>query len=261
MNESQILLSFPHNCVKAKLLQRVKRFSVECAMGSTNAVDEKYATCAEPVWAHTNNSGSMLGLVKKGFEAFLSPAPNPKRKLPYTLEMIGIPDWQGNTMWVGVNTLVPNKILRLAFEAGLLPWAEGYTDFVPEAKRGASRLDALLTGKGLPPLWVECKNVTLVEGEVASFPDAPTLRGQKHLREMIDIVESGERAAFFYLVQRNDAKCFAPASYVDPSYAKLFYESLEAGVEAYPYQARLCPSGVGLDGLLPLAPDTCYSDK
>jgi sugar fermentation stimulation protein A len=92
---------------------------------------------------------------------------------------------------------------------------------------------------------------------VAAFPDAVTLRGQKHLAEMMQIVKNGERAAFFYCVQRSDALCFGPADYIDPAYAELFRQSLAAGVEAYPHQAppALKPGntgGIGLGEILPL---------
>ena len=157
-------------------------------------------------------------------------------------------------MWVGVNTLTPNRLLKAAFHAGLLPWAAGYTHLRPEAARGQSRLDALLTGPGLPNLWVECKNVTLVEDGTAAFPDAASERGQKHVREMTDIVRSGDRAAFFYCVQRPDGRCFGPADYVDPAYAALYYQALAAGVEVYPHLAPVSTTGVGIGPLLPLAP-------
>ncbi|MDR2161438.1 MAG: DNA/RNA nuclease SfsA, partial [Desulfovibrio sp.] len=118
--------------------------------------------------------------------------------------------------------------------------------------RGSSRLDALLTGPGLPPLWVECKNVTLVEDDVAAFPDAVSLRGRKHLEEMMSVAASGERAAFFYCVQRPDGRCFGPADYVDAAYAGLYFQALEAGVEMYPYRAILSRQGVDLGTNLPL---------
>jgi sugar fermentation stimulation protein A len=183
---------------------------------------------------------------------WLSPASGPARKSAYTLEMIRLPAFPED-FWVGVNTLTPNRLLRAAFEACLLPWAVGYTSFRPEARRGESRLDALLTGPDLPPLWVECKNVTLVEDDMAAFPDAVSLRGRKHLREMGAIAASGERAAFFYCVQRPDGRCFGPADYVDAAYAELYFQALEKGVEVYPRRVLLSPQGIGLGAALPLA--------
>lgn len=233
----QPLLPLPANCRKAVFIRRFKRFFVECHDGG------------ETFLAHTNNSGSMLGLTRPGSPALLSPAANPNRKLPYTLELIGLPD---TDVWVGVNTATPNRLLKAAFYANRLPWARGYTTFTPEAKRGGSRLDALLTGPGLPPLWVECKNVTLVEDDVAAFPDAVSERAHKHLREMTTIARSGARAAFFYCVQRPDGRCFGPADYIDPTYAALYHEARWAGVESRAYRAPVSERGVDIGEELPL---------
>ncbi|MDL2313440.1 DNA/RNA nuclease SfsA [Desulfovibrio sp. OttesenSCG-928-C14] len=242
-SSSTILLPFPPGCLVGRFVRRVKRFSVEFEFGGAR------------YWAHTNNSGSMLGLLRSGGRVLVSPAGKVGRKLPFTLELMEL-----DGFWCGVNTLTPNRLLRAAFAAGLLPWAGGYTRFRPEAVRGKSRLDALLTGPGLPPLWVECKNVTMVEDGVAAFPDAVSARALKHLGEMEEIVASGERAAFFYCVQRPDGACFGPADYVDPDYAAAFYPALERGVEVYPHRALISwpgegkegQGGIGLGGLLPV---------
>jgi len=232
------LLSFPQGCISATLLGRHKRFLVQCETDS-----------GQHVWAHTNNSGSMLGLVRPGNRVWLSPAANPNRKLAWTLELIAV----RGVGWVGVNTMTPNRLLAAAFHAGRLPWAVGYTALRPETKRGQSRLDALLTGPGLPPLWVECKNVTLVEDDVAAFPDAVSVRAQKHVREMEALVASGERAAFFFCVQRPDGHCFAPAGYIDPVYTGLLLAAVSHGVECHAHRADLSPKGIGLADELPLA--------
>lgn len=256
------LLPLPAACRVAAFVRRVKRFSVELA------------TSAGPLWAHSNNSGSMLGLTRPGAPVLVSPAAAPGRKLPYTQEAVwlaeraapgaedagaaeaaalagGVPAGRG--FWVGVNTATPNRMLEAAFRAGRLPFAAGYTELRREAKRGQSRLDGLFTGPGLPPLWVECKNVTMVEDGAACFPDAASERGRKHLRELMDIVARGERAAMFYLVQRPDGHCFAPADFIDPGYAELFGEALAAGVEMYPFRAVVSPGGIDLGPGIPLA--------
>ena len=250
------LLPLPQDCVVGNFVQRRKRFSVELALNG------------EPLWVHSNNSGSMLGLTLPGSPVLASPAANPNRKLKYTQEcvwlaqtatpenpgILPIPRQSACGFWVGVNTSVPNRMLEAAFYADRLHFAKGYTSLVREAKRGQSRLDGLLTGPGLPPLWVECKNVTMVEDDAACFPDAASERGQKHLRELMDIVAQGERAAMFYLVQRPDGHCFAPADFIDPDYARLFYEAQACGVEIYPYRALVDKNGIDLGGLIPLRP-------
>ena len=254
------LLPLPPDCIVAAFVQRRKRFSVLLQHQGAD------------LWVHSNNSGSMLGLCQPGAPVLATPASNPDRKLKYTQECVwlaqrAVPDPQqqpqpqqpgvqpsARGFWVGVNTSTPNRMLEAAFHAHRLPFAQGYTTLVREAKRGQSRLDGLLTGPDLPPLWVECKNVTMVEDDAACFPDAASERGQKHLRELMDIVANGERAAMLYLVQRPDGTCFAPADFIDPAYAALFYEALHAGVEMYPFRALVSPAGIDLGPLLPVRP-------
>ena len=267
------LLPLPPHCIVAAFVARRKRFSVLLQHQGAD------------LWVHSNNSGSMLGLCLPGAPVLASPASNPDRKLKYTQECVwlahrAVPERVESThesgphepgahesgahesgapspasgFWVGVNTSTPNRMLEAAFHAGRLPFAQGYTTLVREAKRGQSRLDGLLTAPDLPPLWVECKNVTMVEDNAACFPDAASERGQKHLRELMDIVACGERAAMFYLVQRPDGECFAPADFIDPAYAALFYEALSAGVEMYPFRALVSPAGIDLGPTLPVRP-------
>ena len=233
VNYQRILLPLPAGCIQGRFAARVKRFSV------------KIETASGAVWAHTNNTGSMLGLLAPGAPALLSPAANPCRKLQWTLERIWLGD-AGRGFWAGVNTLSPNRMLKAAFMAGLLDFAKGYETLQMERKNGASRLDGCFTGADKPPLWVECKNVSLVEDEVAAFPDAVSERALKHLLELVEIVKRGERAAMFFLVQRPDARCFSPADYIDEKYAESFYRALGQGVEAYAYEAALYPAGMGL---------------
>ena len=188
----------------------------------------------------------MLGLLKPGREVFMSPAQRPGRRLQYTLELIRF----GNA-WIGVNTLTPNRILRKAWELSLLPETEGYQNFQSEIKIGSSRLDAALKSPE-GTLWIEAKNVTLVEDSVAYFPDAVTQRGQKHLQELIDLARQGNRVACFYLIQRPDANCFSPADFIDARFAQLFWQAYAAGVEMWPYQASVTPEGIGISSRLPV---------
>jgi len=157
------ILTFPEYSLIATFRRREKRFLVEVE------------TQGVKLWVHCNNSGAMLGLLRPGADVLISPASNPRRRLPYTLELVKLGD-----MWVGVNTLTPNRMLRKAWELSLLTELTPYTHFQSEVKAAHSRLDARLTGD-IGTLWIEAKNVTLVEDDVAYFPDAVTQRGQKHL--------------------------------------------------------------------------------
>ena len=228
------LIHLPEGSRLARFCRREKRFLVEVQDGR------------EKFWVHCNNSGSMLGVLKPGATVLISPAQRQGRRLPYTLELV-----RYDSFWVGVNTLTPNRLLYLAWAAGILPEVSGYESFKKEASCGESRLDAALHGtRGA--LWVETKNVTLVEDGVGYFPDAATVRGQRHLRELIHLNREGNRAACFYLVQRADAQCFSPADFIDPDFAALFWEALNEGVEMWPYQALVSTEGIGLGSRLPL---------
>ena len=253
----KLLFPFPQGYLVGRFLCRYKRFSIAVELNG------------KEVWAHSNNSGSMLGLLRKGTPVLLSKSDNIKRKLAYTQEAVWLPRfWQDNAFcgqkfmspkayldgfWVGVNTSIPNKILELAFYANRLSFTKGYTNIKREAKRGNSRLDALFTAENMPNLWVECKNVTMVEDNIAMFPDAVSTRGQKHLYELMDIVKAGERAAMFYLVQRTDGACFAPADCIDEAYTKLFWQAVDMGVEVYPIRAIVGANGIELGETLPLS--------
>jgi len=228
------LLNFSAQSWVATFLGREKRFLIHAELRG------------HPVTVHTNNSGSMLGLLRPGMEIFISAASSPARKLPYTLELV-----RPGKDWIGVNTLTPNRLLKKAWAAGVLPELAGHTHFQAEAVRGASRLDARLVGPQ-GEFWIEAKNVTMVEDQVAAFPDAATERGQKHLRELMDLARQGVRVGVFLAVQRTDGVCFGPADYIDPAFAELFWLAADHGVEFMPYVVHASPEGIALGHKLPL---------
>lgn len=92
---------------------------------------------------------------------------------------------------------------------------------------------SIFSGKNNEKVLVEVKNVTLCyNGTTASFPDAVTTRGQKHLRELAEAVKQGYRAVIFFLVQRGEAIDFTPADDIDPEYGRLLRQVTSEGVEA-----------------------------
>lgn len=228
------LLTFPPGSRQAVFVAREKRFLVHVLLDG------------RPVTAHSNNSGSMLGLLRPGMDVFLSPAASPGRRLPYTLELV-----RPCGDWVGVNTLTPNRLLKRAWEERVLTELGAYTHFTPEAKCGDSRLDARLSGPE-GDFWIEAKNVTMVEDGVACFPDAVTERGQKHLRELMDLAARGTRVGVFLAVQRPDGRCFGPADFIDPRFAELFWQAVDRGVEFFPHVVHARPEGIFLGPRLPL---------
>lgn len=199
-----------------RILKRYKRFfvDVELADGSI-------------VVAHCANTGSMKTCWEPGWSVLLSPATNPERKLRWTLEFT-LPPGQ----FIMVNTGLTNHLVKETLSE-LAPFKD-YLTVLPEQKIFDSRFDFLLTQPGLPDFWVEVKNVTLLESAgVASFPDAVSTRGLKHLNDLMKLKESGYRAAMFYVLSRSDAEKFKSADKIDPDYAQALKLAVSKGVEVY----------------------------
>lgn len=198
------------------LIQRYKRF----------LADIKLET-GEKVTAYCPNTGSMKGCAIPGSPVWLSTSLNPKRKYKYTWELIKTPE----TM-IGINTMVPNKLVKQSIENDLIKELSGYDQVKAEVKTSShTRLDLLLEKESKEKCYVEIKNCTLVEDGIAMFPDAVTTRGQKHLDELDHLVSLGHRGVIFFLIQRMDAKLFKPADMIDKIYAQKLKKVVKNGVE------------------------------
>lgn len=223
-------MRYPQPLVRGRLIRREKRFIVHVRLDD-----------GREVVAHTNNTGTMLGCNTPGSPVWLSPADDPKRKLKWTYELI-----EADGVLVGINTAVPNALAAEAIADGTLAELQGYGSVRREVQYGeGSRIDLLLE-RGGERCWVEVKNVTLVQDGVALFPDAVTARGRKHLHELQAMVAAGDRAAMLYVVQRADARSFAPAAAIDPAYAVALRSAAAAGVELLAYRAEVSTEGVRL---------------
>jgi sugar fermentation stimulation protein A len=202
--------------VQGKLVKRYKRFLADVELEN-----------GEIVIVHCANSGSMKGCAQPGAPVWISRSDNPKRKLKFTWELI-----QTRDSMIGVNTQVPNKLVKSSIENGLVTELKAYTRVKAEVKTSDhTRLDLLLENEKGNTCYVEIKNCTMVEDGVAMFPDAVTIRGQKHLDELVRLKKEGHRAVIFYLIQRMDAKLFTPASMIDKVYAQKLTNAVENGVE------------------------------
>lgn len=228
---------FPVALTPGRLIRRYQRFLTEVELEDGSRVT-----------AHCNNSGTLLTCLEAGAPVYLSPSQSPGRRTAFTWEMIFI-----NGGWVGVNTLLPNRLVAEAARQRALPLFAGATAVRPEVKTGPhTRLD-LVVERPQGPLYVEVKNVTLVREGLAGFPDAVTTRGAKHLAELVRLTGAGQQAAMVYVVQRGDAQAFIPAADIDPAYAEAFAQARAAGVGMTVVQATVSPAGVGLTRELPLA--------
>jgi sugar fermentation stimulation protein A len=153
---------------------------------------------------------------------------------------------------VGINTLIPNRLVRAGVLAGRIPGLADYDALRPEVPYGRnSRIDLLLE-RGEARCFIEIKNCTLLMDGIAYFPDAVTSRGLKHLHELEREVRLGHRAVIFFLIQRMDASLFKPADSIDPAYGKALRKAARTGVVVMAYDVTLDLERVTLNGPVPV---------
>jgi len=253
------------------LIKRYKRFFAEIALDT-----------GEVITAHCPNTGPMTGIYRPGNRVYVSHHTDPRRKLPYTWEMIAVPHADPSvtgTTWVGVNTALPNRVIKLALEHRLLPSLAPYATIAAEVPYGPdrrSRVDFLLTpaagadpgadpraddtplaSRSDRPCYVEVKNTTWTQGPLALFPDTVTTRGQKHLHDLQALLPAA-RAVMLYFINRDDCPRFAPGDRADPTYGALLRSAIAAGLTVLPCRFQVSPEGIryaGLAEFLPQQPD------
>jgi sugar fermentation stimulation protein A len=224
------------------LVKRYKRFFADITLDS-----------GETITAHCPNTGPMTGINQPGNRVLVSKSDSPTRKLAYTWEAILMETTVPNhePVWVGVNTALPNRVIRSALEAYILPELGDYKTIqteVPYGKDRKSRIDFLLTDPDDRAIYIEVKNTTWSDRHLALFPDTVTTRGQKHLRELMDLVPT-TRAVMLYFINRGDCTEFAPGDSTDPDYGRLLREAIAQGVEVLPCRFSVTPEGIRYLGL------------
>lgn len=223
------------------LLKRYKRFFADIELDS-----------GEVITAHCPNTGPMTGVCYLGGRVMVSHNPSPKRKLAYTWELAEVRD--NGAIWVGTNTALPNRVMKSVLSDRLIPQLGSYSDIKTEVKygrEGKSRIDFLLETDGQRPIYVEVKNTTWAKGTLAVFPDTVTTRGQKHLRELTELLPEA-RAVMLYFINRGDCTAFSPGDETDPEYGALLRTALAQGVEVLPCRFNVTPEQIQYLGLAEL---------
>ena len=212
---------------QATLVKRYKRFLVDLCHPNGHEFT-----------VHCANTGKMTGCADPGVKAYYSTSDNPKRKYPHSLELSS--NSAGDL--ICVNTAVANKVAIEAIEQGVIEQLQGYKTLLSEVKYGDenSRIDILLQDANKADCYIEVKSVTLLEGKGHGyFPDAQTVRGQKHLRELMAMKALGHRAVLLFAVLHTGIENVAAAAHIDPKYAQLLNEAKQAGVEILAYKAKV----------------------
>lgn len=220
------------------LLRRYKRFLTDIRLSDGSEVT-----------IHCPNTGSMRNCLFEGEKVWFSTSDNPKRKYSRTWEQ-ALSD-EGHI--IGINTGRANQLAEDAIRSGVISELQGYSQLKREVKYGSenSRIDILLSDDDShespkPHCYVEVKSCTLLEEGKGYFPDAVTTRGQKHLRELMEMVSLGHRAVLLFVVQHTGIESVQAAKHIDPDYANLLNLAYKAGVEILAYTVEMSPNYTSL---------------
>jgi sugar fermentation stimulation protein A len=232
-------LQFDSPLTPGVLERRYKRFLADIVLDDGSRIT-----------AHCPNTGSMLGCDCPGSRVWLSRSDNPKRKYPWTWELV---ESETGSL-VGIHTGRSNALVREALEAGLLPELGMLKTLRAEVRFGRehSRVDFVAEFESAR-WYLEVKNVTAaVNNRIALFPDAISARGTRHLRELMGVIEAGHRAAVLFCTQRSDVDEVRPADLIDRVYGSTLRQALACGVTALALGAEISPSGIVLTRRLPV---------
>jgi sugar fermentation stimulation protein A len=199
---------------------------------------------------HVHDPGRLKELLYPGNQVLLRKAYNPNRKTKWDL-IAAMYDKQ----WVLVHSGFHREIADWVIGNKKMSPFKNVKKIRPEVKFGKSRLDFLLTRKNGKKIWVEVKGCTLAINGAALFPDAPTLRGTRHVRHLIEAKENCDDAAIIILVFRQDAECFAPHARTDLTFSKTFFSALDAGVTVHPIKFLYEDGIVKYIGKIPVCKD------
>ena len=239
-------MRFKEEVVSACFLKRQNRF-----VGSA-----EWKGSLVPV--HIPNTGSLKGVLNPPQPCRLRFFKGTKRKIPFSLEML-----KTGSAWVGVNTQITNVLVQEIWEQKKLwpdfPFSQG------EVIVGAgSRIDRVFwKDKNLFKVnqealksgslhFVEIKHVSLKVGDTACFPDAVTLRGRKHIKELVHLMERGHTCEMVYVAGREDCKGFAPADDIDEEYGRALRRAVQRGLKVSVFPCRLTASSIQLLPGVPL---------
>ncbi len=223
-------MRFQTPLVPGKLIKRYKRFFADVLLDD-----------GREVTAHCPNTGPMTSINDPGSRVWLEPNDDPRKKLKFGWRLL-----QDGDAFVGVDTSLPNRIVKEALIGPGIDGLNGYEEILPEQKYGQnSRIDFLLRGSGRPDAYVEVKSVTLNRKTgLAEFPDTVTTRGRKHLEDLGEMAHGGHRAVMLYLVQRTDCTVVTLAEDYDPAYVSAFRAAREQGMEVIALGCHITPEEI-----------------
>ena len=216
------------NIKKGKFISRPNRFIANIE------IDGKEEIC------HVKNTGRCRELLVSGASVFVQKSEKAERKTGFDLISV----YKGDTL-VNIDSQAPNKVVG--------EWLTGYFQNIrlikPEAKYKNSRFDYYIeTDK--KKIFLEVKGVTLEENGVVLFPDAPTERGVRHLKELCQCIGDGFEAYVVFVVQLEGAKYFTPNRKTHPQFADALEEAKTAGVNILCAECSVTPTELKINGFI-----------
>lgn len=199
------------NILSAKFISRPNRFIAEVELGGKTEI------------AHVKNTGRCKELLMPGAKVILQQVDNPKRTTKYDLISV----YKGDRL-INIDSQAPNRVFYDHLKSG--NYMDGITLIKPEVKYGSSRFDFHVEA-GKRKIFIEVKGVTLEENGTVLFPDAPTLRGVKHLNELAQCVQAGYEAQVVFIIQMKDVRYFTPNNQTHPGFGAALSAAHHAGVK------------------------------
>ena len=224
-------MQFTKSLIKGKLVKRYKRFFADIKVNK------------EVITAHCPNTGSMMGLLDINNDVWISKNDDPKRKLKYTLEII-----KAKNNLVGVNTHLANKIVAEGLKNNSFKEFSNLKNIQPEVFYNKETRFDFLVSKNNKKIFIEVKNVTLFRNNKDSeFPDAPTSRGTKHIKTLMDASKKGFKTYVLFLVQIENMKYFKIAKDIDNEYYQNYLIAKKSGVQFLAYRCKIDTKQIKID--------------
>ena len=229
------MLCFPQPLVSAQFVIRPNRFVIHADVGGELAT----VRCPSP--------GRMEELLTPNVELLVHAPDNPDRRTDYTLVLI-----RHQRQWISIDTQLPNRLFRHHLETGLLPMFADTTSIQREVPIGASRIDFLLERRRGKPRLVEVKCCNLVDGGHGLFPDSPSHRASRHLRELILARQEGFEPWVVFMITRVDAQSCGAHALADPLFAETLTRASKSGVRLKALTHRVTRRGIALEREVPV---------
>ena len=220
------------NIRKARFISRPNRFIAHCELEG------------EIVVAHVKNTGRCKEILVEGATVYLDEPGGRERKTRFDLVAVEKVSSDGRRLLINIDSQAPNCAVDEFLKARrLFPEA---TSIRREFTVGKSRFDFRID-EGDATTYLEVKGVTLEDGGVVSFPDAPTERGVKHIEELISLKKQGYGAAIFFVIQMKGVDEFRPNDMTHKAFGDALRRAAEHGVRIYAYDSVVAPDSIDID--------------